>query len=192
MPRLLSVIALASSLLSAQNWSAWKPDPVYQGIEVRERCSGFNEFANRYLWDVQLRNTYQKTVDLTWAAEPALLRGAQAQGDRALGVRPGEVVDAHHTAPQDCSSGLFVRVDEVKGAGAATAKTGSFRPKIEGRWRSKDPEPLRKELDVQLSGNTITSSWSSPSFSFQISTALPQGLSGSVSLDGGEKSSTSH
>jgi hypothetical protein len=180
----------SSSLLHAQSWSAWKPDPVFQGIQIREHCTGFNEFANRYLWDVQLRNAYQKDVDLSWAAEPGLLHGAEAQNDRALAVKPGEVVDAHHTAPNSCSAGLLVKVNEVRAAGNVGAKgagANSLRPKIEGRWRSKDPEPLRKELSVQLSGRTLTSSWSSPNFSIQFSSPLPEGVSGSVSLESGER-----
>ena len=188
MQRLLFVLtALGSvSLLSAQNWSAWKPDPVFHGIQVREHCGGFNEFANRYVWDVQLRNTYKKDVDLSWAAEPGLLHGAEAQADRALAVKPGEVVDAHHTAPNACSAGLLVKVNDVKAAGSPVAQSAGasvLRPKIEGRWKSKDPEPQRKELVVQLSGKTVTSSWTSPNFSIQFSTPLPEGVSGSVSVE---------
>ena len=192
MQRLLLILLAAgsSSFLGAQDWSAWKPDPVYHGIQVREHCGGFNEFANRYTWDVQLRNDYQKDVDLSWAAEPGLLHGAEAQMDRALAVKPGEVVDAHHTAPNACSAGLMVKVNEVKAAGHPTgagASASLLRPKIEGRWRSKDPEPLRKELVVQLSGKTLTSSWSSPGFSLQITSPLPEGVSGSVSLGSGDQ-----
>ena len=193
MRRLHFVLAIvgSSSLLSAQSWSAWRPDPVYHGIQVREHCGGFNEFANRYVWDVQLRNTYQKTIDLAWAAEPGRLHGAEAQMDHALAVKPGEVVDGHHTAPNACSAGLLVKVNDVRNAGYTTARgstTASLvRPKIEGHWRSKDPEPLRKELSVELSGKTLTSSWSSPNFSIQISSPLPEGVGGSVSLGGGEQ-----
>ncbi len=193
MRRLHFVLAIvgSSSLLSAQSWSAWRPDPVYHGIQVREHCGGFNEFANRYVWDVQLRNTYQKTIDLSWAAEPGRLHGAEAQMDHALAVKPGEVVDGHHTAPNACSAGLLVKVNDVRNAGYTTARgstTASLvRPKIEGHWRSKDPEPLRKELSVELSGKTLTSSWSSPNFSIQISSPLPEGVGGSVSLGGGEQ-----
>ncbi len=193
MRRLHFVLAIvgSSSLLSSQSWSAWRPDPVYHGIQVREHCGGFNEFANRYVWDVQLRNTYQKTIDLSWAAEPGRLHGAEAQMDHALAVKPGEVVDGHHTAPNACSTGLIVKVNDVRNAGYTTARgstTASLvRPKIEGHWRSKDPEPLRKELSVELSGKTLTSSWSSPNFSIQISSPLPEGVGGSVSLGGGEQ-----
>ncbi len=193
MRRLHFVLAIvgSSSLLSAQSWSAWRPDPVYHGIQVREHCGGFNEFANRFVWDVQLRNTYQKTIDLSWAAEPGRLHGAEAQMDHALAVKPGEVVDGHHTAPNACSAGLLVKVNDVRNAGYTTARgstTASLvRPKIEGHWRSKDPEPLRKELSVELSGKTLTSSWSSPNFSIQISSPLPEGVGGSVSLGGGEQ-----
>jgi hypothetical protein len=186
------IVVGSSSFLSAQSWSAWRPDPVFHGIQVREHCGGFNEFANRYVWDVQLRNTYQKTVDLSWAAEPGRLHGAEAQTDHALAVKPGEVVDGHHTAPNACSAGLAVKVNDVRTAGYATSSSSStsaslVHPKIEGHWRSKDPEPLRKELSVQLSGNTVTSTWSSPNFSFQISGPLPQGIGGSVSIGGGEQ-----
>jgi len=182
----------SSSLLSAQDWSAWRPDPVYRGIQTREHCGGFNEFAGRYVWDVQLRNDYRKDVDLAWAAEPGLLHGAQAQMDHAVAVKPGEVVEAHHTAPNDCSAGMVVKVNEVKDAGAGTnpgapASASTFRPTISGRWASKDPEPLRKELVVQLSGRTVTSSFSSPGFSIQVSTPLPEGVSGSVSLGGSDR-----
>src|SRR5713226_608544 len=153
MRRLLIILVavVSPSLLSAQNWSAWRPDPVFHGIQIRESCGGYNEFANRYLWSVQLRNTYQKEIDLAWAAEPGLLHGAEAQTDRALAVKPGEVVDTHHTAPNACSAGLLVKVNEVKAAGTlASLNVGmsSLRPKIQGRWTSKDPEPLRKELVV--------------------------------------------
>jgi hypothetical protein len=192
MRRLLLILTAVgfSSLLSAQTWSAWKPDPVFHGIQVREHCGGFNEFANRYVWDVQLRNAYQKDVDLTWAAEPGRLHGAEAQIDRALAIKPGEIVDAHHTAPNACSAGLLVKVNEVRAAGNVMAYSTapiSVRPKIEGRWRSKDPEPLRKEFSVQLSGKTVTSSWSSPSFHIEISSPLPEGVSGSVSLESGDR-----
>jgi hypothetical protein len=132
------------------------------------------------MWDVQLRNTYQKNVDLSWAAEPRLLHGAEAQTDRALAVKPGEVVDAHHTGPNACSAGLIVKVNDVKAAGDVVSNTTSAsaaHPKIQGQWRSKDPEPLRKELSVQLSGKTLTSSWSSPNFSIEISSPLPEGVS---------------
>jgi hypothetical protein len=189
--QLLVLIAVgSSSLLSAQGWSAWKPDPVFHGIQIREHCGGFNEFANRYLWDVQLRNAYQKDVDLFWAAEPGRLHGAEAQTDRALAVKPGEVVDAHHTAPNACSAGLLVKVNDVKAAGKVmgySTVASPAHPKMEGHWRSKDPEPLRKELAVQLSGKTLTTSWSSPNFKIQFSSPLPEGVSGSVSLGGGEQ-----
>ena len=193
MRRLLFVLAVvgSSSLLSAQSWSAWRPDPVYHGIQVREHCGGFNEFANRFVWDIQLRNTYQKTIDLAWAAEPGRLHGAETQMDHALAVRPGEVVDGHHTAPNACSAGLIVKVNDVRNAGnvvgTGNATASLMRPKIEGHWKSKDPEPLRKELSVELSGHTLTSSWSSPNFSIQISSPLPEGVGGSVSLGGGEQ-----
>ena len=188
MRRLLLILFAAgsSSFLGAQNWSAWKPDPVYHGIQVREHCGGFNEFANRYTWDVQLRNEYQKDVDLSWAAEPGLLHGAEAQMDRALAVKPGEVVDAHHTAPNACSAGLLVKVNDVKASGSPVVQSASasvLRPKIEGRWKSKDPEPQRKELVVQLAGKTVTTSWTSPNFSIQFSSPLPEGVSGSVSVE---------
>src|SRR5262245_58129436 len=166
--RSVLLIALGSiPLLQAANWTGWKPDPTFPGIEVRARCTGFNEFANRYLWDVQLRNTYHKDVDLTWAAQPELLRGSQAQSDRAFAVKPGEVVGAHHTAPADCGSGLLVKVDDVKTSGSTatsadrptTTTAHAIEPKIGGHWRSKDPEPYQKELDVQLSGRTVTSTF---------------------------------
>jgi len=180
-------MALGSfSFLGAQSWSGWKPDAVYNGIQTRERCAGFNEFANRFLWDVQLRNTYQKNVDVAWAAEPGMLRGAEAQTDHALAVKPGEVIDAHHTAPNSCSAGLIVTVNEVRaatGVAPSAAKAMTLRPKIEGRWQSKDPEPLRKELVVQLSGRTVTTSFSSPNFNLQISSPLPEGVSGNVSVE---------
>jgi hypothetical protein len=188
-PPLILITLASSSLLSAQSWSAWKPDPVFQGIQVREHCGGFNEFANRYMWDVELRNTYKKDIDMSWAAEPGRLHGAEAQIDHAVAVKPGEVVEAHHTAPNACSAGLLVKVNEVKAAGgpaAVTAGASSLRPKLQGRWTSKDPEPLRKELVVELSGRTVTSSYSSPNFSIQISSPLPDGVSGSVSLERSE------
>ena len=192
MRRLLFILAAigSTSLLSAQNWSAWKPDPVLHGIQVREHCSGFNEFANRYVWDVELRNTYKKDIDMTWAAEPGLLHGAEAQIDHALAVKSGEVVEAHHTAPNACSAGLLVKVNDVRAAGNHTSQSAgasSLRPKIQGRWKSKDPEPLQKELVVELSGRTVTSSWSSPNLSIQISSPLPDGVSGSVSVSPGEQ-----
>jgi len=184
---LLLVAIGSASLLSAQNWSAWRQDSVYPGIEVRERCTGFNEFANRYLWDVELRNTYQKPVDLAWAAEPEALRGSKAQTDRAMAVKPGEVVGAHHTAPSACSSVLPVRVDEVRSAGSTPngsgVKVSAFHPTIAGHWRSKDTDPNPKELQVQLSGRTVTSTFSSPSFSFQVTTEIPERVTSSVSVE---------
>ena len=187
MRRLLFVLIAcgSTSFLAAQSWSVWKADAVFPRIQVRARCSGFNEFANRFVWDVQLRNTYQKNVDLSWAAEPERLRGAEAQADQALGVKPGEIVDAHHTVAKDCTAGLLLRVNGVKAAGSVVA-ANSFHPKIEGRWQSKDPEPLRKELVIQLDGRTVTSKWSSPQFSFVISTPIPERVSGSVSIEPGE------
>ena len=168
-------MALGSSvLLSAQSWSAWSPDPVFKGIEIRERCGGFNEFASAYVWDVQLRNTYQKDIDLSWTAE--------TQPATAQSVKAGAVVDARHIAPKDCSAGLFVNVNDVKTATTAVAKTSSFTPRIEGRWTSKDPEPLRKQLAVQLNGRIVTTIFSSPGFSFQISSKIPDALINSVKL----------
>src|SRR5258708_3089787 len=116
MRRLLPVLIGLGSItfLSAQNWSPWRQDAVFHGIEVRERCEGFNEFANRFVWDVQLRNTYDKNVDLSWAAEPQVLHGSEAQADRAVAVKPGEIVEAHHTATSACNAGLPVRVNGVQ------------------------------------------------------------------------------
>jgi hypothetical protein len=183
----------SSSVLPAQNWTSWKKDSVFPGIETRERCTGFNEFANRYLWDVQLRSAYHRNVDLSWSAEPQLMRGAEAEPGGALAVKPGEVVGGRHTAATPCSTSLFVRVDDVKDAGApltAAARASSARPAIGGHWSSKDPEPLRKDLDVQVSGNTVTGTWTSPNFSFQVTAPLPEHLAGSVSVDRGADQKT--
>src|ERR1051326_7289395 len=118
-PLFLTVILVP--IASGQNWSPWRPDSVFNGVEVRERCTGYNEFAGRYLWDVQLRNRYRKSVDLSWAAEPQRLHGAQAQAARAFAVAPGETMDAHHTVPFDCSAGLSVQVSALNGAGGPRA-----------------------------------------------------------------------
>ena|ERR1700736_3037506 len=172
---LFVLMALGSSvLLSAQTWSAWSPDPVFKGIEIRERCGGFNEFAGSYVWDVQLRNTYQKDIDLSWMAE--------SQPASAQSVQAGAVVDARHIAKKDCSVGILVNVNDVKTATTAVARTSSFVPRIEGRWTSKDPEPYQKQLAVQLNGRIVTTIWSSPGFSFQISSQIPEGLLNSVKI----------
>lgn len=187
--RLLVVLPAFAFLLplSAQEWSAWKPDATFSGIAVRERCSGFSEFSNRYMWDVQLRNDYSKSVDLAWEAEPALLHGPDSQTDHAAAVRPGETIEARATAPKDCSSGLLVRVDDVKQGSAAPPQTGGNpapgRTGIQGTWRSKDPEPYQKQLQVQFVGNTVTGVYTSPSFSFQITTPLPERVLRSVQVD---------
>ena len=193
--RLLSsvlIILSSAPLLSAQGWSAWKADDVFHGIEVRDRCTGYNEFAGRYLWEVQLRNRYQRSVDLSWAAEPQRLHGAQAQADQAFAVAAGETVQAHHTAPVDCSSRLTVRVNGVRpatGAGGPppAALAAPQHPKFEGHWQSRDPEPLQKSVTVQVFGDTITGQWSSPDFSFQITTPLPKNVHGSISVDPGSQ-----
>lgn len=185
---LLVSVAVAGSapFASAQNWSSWKPDSTYHGIEVRTRCTGYNEFAGRYLWDVQLRNRYPKNVDVAWAAEPQRLHGSEFQGDQALGVAPGETVDAHHTAPVNCSSGLTVRVNKVQGAGNPSAiaqASPQQRQQFQGRWVSHDPEEFRKSFTVQVSGDSLTGQWSSPGFSFEITTPMPRNIQGSVSVN---------
>ena len=186
---LLVSVAMAGSapFACAQNWSAWRPDSTYHGIEVRTRCTGYNEFAGRYLWDVQLRNRYPKNVDVAWAAEPQRLRGSEVQGDQALGVAPGETVDAHHTAPVDCTAGLMVRVNKVQEARNPPSTTAQASPQqrrqFQGRWVSRDPEELRKSFTVQVSGDSLTGQWSSPGFSFEITTPLPKNVQGSVSVD---------
>lgn len=172
---------------NAQDWSSWKADDTYRGIEVRTRCTGYSEFAGRYLWDVQLRNRYQKRVDVTWAAEPQRLRGAAAQGDEALGVLPGETVDAHHTAPVDCSTRLMVRVNGVRPAGESAATTAQARPRdwpqFQAHWNSQDPREPQKSLTVRSYGDAVMGQWSSPGFSFEITTPLPKNVHGSISLD---------
>jgi hypothetical protein len=173
----LATLASVASV-NAQSWSAWRPDPVFQGIEVRERCAGHNDFANGYVWDVQLRNGYPKPIDLAWAVEADRLRGKDAQAERALTVRAGEVVDTRHTSPADCSSPLMVKVSDVQ-----NARGDSHRPAIEAHWRSKDPEPFQKEIVVQVSGDTVTGAWSSPGFSFKITSPLPKGVSGAVTVN---------
>ncbi len=187
----LLMILISVPLVNAQNWTSWKADDVFHGIEVRERCTGYNEFAGRFIWDVQLRNRYQKSVDLTWAAEPQRLHGAQAQADQAFALAPGEAVEAHHTAPVDCSSGLVVRVNGVKPAANVPVSAPSaspLQPKLEGHWQSNDPEPLQKSLTVQVFGDAVRGQWSSPNFSFQVTTPLPKNLHGSISLaPGGQK-----
>ena len=188
---LLTITALGScAVASAQNWSAWSRDSVFHGIELRERCDGFNEFAGRYLWDVQIRNSYQKTVDVSWATEPEQFHGADTHSDRALALKPGEVIGVHHPALADCSTRLSVRVTDVTATAMPTSTrppTTAVHPNIEGRWKSKDPEPLRKELVVQVSGNTVTSSFSSPRFSLQVTTPIPERLSRSISIENGEQ-----
>lgn len=192
---LLSLVILlaATSIGSAQNWTSWRADDVFHRIEVRGRCTGYNEFAGRYLWEVQLRNRYPKPIDLAWAAEPQRLHGAQAQGDHAFAVAPGETVEAHHTAPVDCSSRLVVRVNDVKPAGQEPRPLTSGGPppagpppvRIGGQWQSKDAEPYRKTLSVQVHGDSVTGVWSSPGFSFQVTTPLPKNVHASVSVDPG-------
>lgn len=186
------MLSSAASCVSAQQWTAWKADPTFPGIEVRERCTGFNQFSNRTMWDVQLRNSYPKNVDLSWDAEPGLLHGADAQADHAMTVRPGEVIDAHHTAPKDCSAGMAVRVSDVRDAGAPVppgstyapaAPPPSSHPAVQGTWRSKDSSPNPKQVHVELNGNTVTGAFESPAFSFQITTPLPEKLLGSVSIE---------
>src|SRR5260370_9251661 len=113
----LVLSGLAGFVLSAQNWSEWSADPAFQRIEVRERCAGFNEFANATMWDVQLRNAYAKDVDIYWLAEPDATRGAQVE--RALAVKPGEVVNTRHAGLQDCSGRLPVKVNEGRPAGSS-------------------------------------------------------------------------
>ena len=187
MRTIMPLLFVSVSFAGAQDWNAWRTDATYHGIEVRTRCAGYNEFAGRYLWDVQLRNRYQKSVDVTWAAEPQRLRGAEAQGDRALGVSPGETVNAQHTAPVDCSSGLMVRVNEVRPSGNAprtTAQAGpEQRPQFQGHWNSRDPEELQKSFTVQVFADAVTGQWSSPGFSFEITTPRPKSLHGTVSVD---------
>ena len=186
---LLVSVALAgsASFACAQSWSSWKPDSTYHGIEVRTRCTGYNEFAGRYLWDVQLRNRYQRNVDLAWAAEPQRLHGSEIQSDQAFAVSPGETVDAHHTAPVDCSTGLMVRVNKVQQAGSLPSTAALAAPQqrrqFQGRWVSHDPEELRKSFTVQVAGDSLTGQWSSPGFSFEITTPLPKNIQGSVSVD---------
>jgi len=185
-------------LAGAQNWSSWRPDATYHGIEVRSRCTGYNEFAGRYLWDVQLRNRYQKNVDVAWAAEPQKLHGAEVQGDQALGVAPGETVDAHHTAPVDCSSALMVRINAVRqteGAHPSEARQAANppatvaqaspqqQPQLQGHWTSNDPEGFQKSVTVQFFGDSVTGQFSAPGFSFAITTPVPKNLHGSVGVD---------
>ena len=171
--RLAVLSALAFLLpLSAQDWSPWRADSTFPGIEVRERCSGFNEFSNRYMWEIQLRNGYTKSIDLAWEAEPSLLHGPDSQADHAQAVRPGETIDAHATAPKDCASGLAVRVAEVR-EGAASFKEGSAVA-----------QNSRNQLQVQIVGNSVTGVWISPRFSLQITAPLPQKIAGAVRVDG--------
>jgi hypothetical protein len=194
--RLLAGISLSVLLLplSAQTqWTDWKTDPTFPGIEVRTRCDGFNEFARRTMWDVQLRNAYTRPVDVAWEAEPALLHGPDAQADHAAGLRPGETIEGHVTAPKDCSSGLMVRVDDVRGGSApssgpvaaAPPAPGFAAPAIQGTWRSKDPEPYQKQLQVQIAGHVVSGAFTSPGFSFQFTTPIPEKLLNSVSVGAG-------
>jgi hypothetical protein len=60
----LAAMVVLAPFAKAQDWSSWKADDTYRGIEVRTRCTGYDEFAGRYLWDVQLRNRYKKRVDV--------------------------------------------------------------------------------------------------------------------------------
>ena len=189
--RLLAGISLSVLLfpLSAQTQRTdWKTDSTFPGIEVRTRCDGYNEFARRTMWDVQLRNAYTRPVDLAWEAEPALLHGPDAQADHAAAVHPGETIEGHVTAPKDCSSGLMVRVDDVRG-GSAVAQTAPVVPPapaqsaIQGTWRSKDPEPFQKQLQVQVAGHVVSGAFTSPGFSFQFTTPLPERLLNHVSVD---------
>lgn len=183
----LAAMVVSGPFAGAQDWSSWIADDTYRGIEVRTRCTGYSEFAGRYLWDVQLLNRYQKRVDVTWAAEPQRLRGAAAQGDEALGVAPGETVDAHHTAPVDCSTRLTVRVNGVRAAGESAATPAlarpQDRPQFQAHWNSRDPEESRKSVTVRSYGDTVTGQWSSPGFSFEITTPLPKNLHESISVD---------
>ena len=183
----LAAMVVLAPFANAEDWSSWKADDTYRGIEVRTRCTGYNEFAGRYLWDVQLRNRYQKRVDVTWAAEPQRLRGAAAQGDEALGVSPGETVQAHHTAPVDCSTRLMVRVNGVRPASESAGTTAQTRPQdrpqFQAHWNSRDPEESQKSLTVRAYGDAVTGQWSSPGFSFEITTPLPKNIHGSISSD---------
>src|SRR5260370_41197129 len=123
----LVLSGLSGFVLGAQNWSEWGAGAGFQRIQVRERCAGFNEFANATMWDVQLRNAYSKDVDIYWLAEPETAGGA-TQVERALGVKPGEVVKTRHAGLQDCSGRLAVKVNEGQPPGTAGSNAAAPLP----------------------------------------------------------------
>jgi hypothetical protein len=83
----------ASFQTSSENWGNWSYiESAYPGIEVRVARGDFNEYANKYHWDIQFRNRYSKSVQFNYGYTATNERG-QCNPDHRKHIEPGETSD---------------------------------------------------------------------------------------------------
>jgi hypothetical protein len=99
---------------TVRQWSPWRGDAAFSNIEVRVTCSGYNQFAGLYRWEVELRNNYSQAVDLGWEVDPQTRdrRGRKRRGiSRALAA--DGVEETVEMLPKPCGTEIQVRVVDV-------------------------------------------------------------------------------
>ncbi|MGF7232151.1 hypothetical protein [Arachidicoccus sp.] len=47
-------------------WGEWKHNVGYPEIEYRVRIASYNEYAEKWQWDMQFRNTYDETITFNY------------------------------------------------------------------------------------------------------------------------------
>jgi hypothetical protein len=97
-----------------QRWSPWRGDAAFSNIEVRVTCSGYNQFAGLYRWDIEIRNAYAQAVNVGWEVEP---ESRDRQGRKRRGISPalaaGGVEETFELLPKPCGTEIQLRIVDV-------------------------------------------------------------------------------
>lgn len=104
------------TLLPVSDWGEWSANNKYDGLDMRVRCEGYNEFAKKYGWNVQFKSRYQDKINFSFALSDATVRLTRTT-DRTH-LRSGEQSSLGFATllNTSCGSGNYidVYVDEVR------------------------------------------------------------------------------
>lgn len=63
---IISIAVVSFKNAQQENWSRWNSSANYPGIEYRTRKNSYNDYAKKWQWDIQFRNSYSRTATFSY------------------------------------------------------------------------------------------------------------------------------
>lgn len=109
----LIVVALFSFKNTPQDgWSRWNTFPSHTGIDYRVQKGDFNKYAQKWQWNYQFRNRYQKTVTFKYSCKSTAERNNCVPDHMKYGLRAGEESDVASMLINE-SNNIWVCIGDV-------------------------------------------------------------------------------